>query len=196
MPTWREIGLVYGGAHIGRGISKALDQMDAALGATGKKALERPSFWATVAVSVGVPIVAALAERRVRGAAARALLMAGVAAAAAVSTKIWDYIEELLLGVAAPAVVPPRVPTAPPKPPAPPRAPPTPPPPAPPAPKPKVPAKYEVAPAAEEVAAPAPAEEVAPAAEVAAPAAPAPPAEEVAAAEVAAPTEEVTAEVF
>jgi len=120
MPTWREIGLVYGGAHIGRGISKALDQMDAALGATGKKALERPSFWATVAVSVGVPIVAALAERRVRGAAARALLMAGVAAAAAVSTKIWDYIEELLLatagGVAAARYVPAQYFVAPPAP--------------------------------------------------------------------------------
>jgi len=96
MPTWREIGLVYGGAHIGKGVSKAIDMMDPALGATNKKVWERPSFWTTLAISIGVPALAAFAERRVRSGTAKALLVAGAVAAAAVSTKIWDYVEEAM----------------------------------------------------------------------------------------------------
>jgi hypothetical protein len=96
MPTWREIGLVYGGAHIGKGVSKAIDMIDPALGATNKKVWERPSFWTTLAISVGVPVLAAFAEKRVRSRTAKALLAAGAVAAAAVSTKIWDYVEEAM----------------------------------------------------------------------------------------------------
>jgi len=96
MPTWREIGLVYGGAHIGKGVSKAIDMIDPALNATNKKVWERPSFWTTLAISIGVPVFAALAEKSVRSWTAKALLAAGVVAAAAVSTKIWDYVEEAM----------------------------------------------------------------------------------------------------
>jgi hypothetical protein len=96
MPTWREIGLVYGGAHIGKAASKAIDMIDPALNAANKKVWERPSFWTTLAISVGVPVFAAFAEKRVRSPTARALLAAGVVAVAAISTKIWDYIEEAL----------------------------------------------------------------------------------------------------
>jgi len=105
MPTWREIGLVYGGAHIGKGVSKAIDMIDPALKATNKKVWERPSFWTTLAISIGVPVLATFAEKRVRSRTAKALLVAGAVAAAAVSTKIWDYVEEAMATAGAGATV-------------------------------------------------------------------------------------------
>jgi hypothetical protein len=109
--TWRDVGVNYGGQHIGKGIARALLEVDKALGKAGAPLTQRPSVWLTVAGTVGLP--AAAIFLKLRDPWDKLAILAG----GFLSTGLWDIVEEAMVaagGAAGAAYVPARyVPPAP-----------------------------------------------------------------------------------
>jgi hypothetical protein len=109
--TWREVGVNYGGQHIGKGIARALLEVDKALGKAGAPLMQRPSVWVTVVGTFALPAAAIFAK--LRDPWDKLAVLAG----GFLSTGLWDIIEEAMVaagGGAGAAYVPARyVPPAP-----------------------------------------------------------------------------------
>jgi hypothetical protein len=108
--TWREVGVNYGGQHIGKGIARALLEVDKALGKAGAPLMERPSVWVTVVGTFAFPAAAMFLKLKDPW-DKLAILTGGF-----LSTGLWDIIEEAMVaaGGAGAAYVPARyVPPAP-----------------------------------------------------------------------------------
>jgi len=116
--TWREVGFNYGGQHIGKGVSRALREVDKILGKEAAAIHERPSTWITVIGTFALPAAAVLGKLKDPW-DKLAILTGGF-----LSTGLWDIIEEAMVtagggGAAAaytptayvPATVPPATPT-------------------------------------------------------------------------------------
>jgi hypothetical protein len=87
----RDIARYYGLDHIGKGILKLADYADSIWGA-GKPIYMRPSFWTVVGVSGVLPIIAN--KMKWSWSSREIVYMLG----GFVSTKVWDWIEEVAGG--------------------------------------------------------------------------------------------------
>jgi hypothetical protein len=90
MTSWREIGVIYGGQHIGKGISRGLKELDRYMGKEAAAVQERPSTWVVVAGAVGLPLLAVYAKLKDPW-DKLAILTGGF-----LSTNLWDIIEEAM----------------------------------------------------------------------------------------------------
>jgi len=88
--TWREVGVNYGGQHIGKGRSRALREVDRILGKEAAAIHERPSTWITVAGTFAFPAIAIFAKLKDPW-DKLAILTGGF-----LSTGLWDIIEEAM----------------------------------------------------------------------------------------------------
>jgi hypothetical protein len=105
MASWREIGVIYGGQHIGKGISRGLKELDRYMGKEAAAVQERPSTWVVVAGAVGLPLLAVYAKLKDPW-DKLAILTGGF-----LSTNLWDIVEEAMVaagGAAGAAYVPAR----------------------------------------------------------------------------------------
>ena len=105
MTSWREIGVIYGGQHIGKGISRGLKELDRYMGKEAAAVQERPSTWVVVAGAVGLPLLAVYAKLKDPW-DKLAILTGGF-----LSTNLWDIVEEAMVaagGAAGAAYVPAR----------------------------------------------------------------------------------------
>lgn len=105
MATWRDVGRLYGGQHIGKGILRAFREIDRAMGREAAAVHERPSTWITIVGSVLLPSIAVLGKLRKPWDEVLALI------GGYISTALWDIAEEAMMGagggatmVAAPAI--------------------------------------------------------------------------------------------
>ncbi|MEM1522304.1 MAG: hypothetical protein QXU69_04720 [Thermofilaceae archaeon] len=105
MATWRDVGRLYGGQHIGKGILRALREVDRAVGREAAAVHERPSTWITIVGSILLPSVAVLGKLRKPWDEVLAIV------GGYISTALWDIAEEAMMGagggatiVAAPAI--------------------------------------------------------------------------------------------
>jgi hypothetical protein len=89
--TWREVGVNYGGQHIGKGISRALREVDKYLRKEAAPIQERPSTWITVLGTFALPAAAVLGKLRDPW-DKLAVLTGGF-----ISTGLWDIIEEAMV---------------------------------------------------------------------------------------------------
>jgi len=90
MVTWKDVGIVYGGQHIAKGLERGFVEIDRA---TGREALaphERPSTWLNIGLGIGLPLLAVLVK--VRDPWGLVLVSMG----GHMTTKVWDYAEEYL----------------------------------------------------------------------------------------------------
>jgi hypothetical protein len=90
MPTWREVGLIYGGSHIAKGLERAFVEVDKRLGKAASPVQERPSTWLNVGLGLALPVVSA--ALKVKEPLVTLLALVG----AHMSTKVWDYLEEYM----------------------------------------------------------------------------------------------------
>lgn len=90
--TWKEVGVNYGGQHIGKGISRALRELDRLLGKETAAIFERPSIWITIIGAFGLPAAAVYAKLKDPW-DKLAILTGGF-----LSTGFWDVIEEVVAG--------------------------------------------------------------------------------------------------
>jgi hypothetical protein len=94
MPTtWREVGVIYGGQHIAKGLERGFVEVDRYMNRSASPVQERPSTWLNMGLGVGLPLVAMYGKVR-SPYNALMVLMGGH-----FSTKLWDYGEEVLTGV-------------------------------------------------------------------------------------------------
>ena len=95
MATWRDVGVNYGGQHIGKGISRLIKEVDKYMGKEAAPVQERPSTWIIAIGSIGLP--AAAIFLRLRDPWDKLAILAG----GYLSTGLWDIIEEAMasLGV-------------------------------------------------------------------------------------------------
>jgi hypothetical protein len=101
--TWREVGVNYGGQHIGKGIARALLEVDKALGKAGAPLMQRPSVWVTVVGTFAFPAAAMFLKLKDPW-DKLAILTGGF-----LSTGLWDIVEEAMVaagGAAGAAYVP------------------------------------------------------------------------------------------
>jgi hypothetical protein len=89
--TWVDIGSIYGGAWIGKAVTRLAVEADARIGAT--EPLKSVSFWTTVGSTVGVPLV----EFFLRKGRLDVLDMALITFGGHISTNLLDYIEKYLI---------------------------------------------------------------------------------------------------
>jgi hypothetical protein len=90
MATWRDVGVNYGGQHIGKAVSRGLKALDGYLGKAGAPVEKRPSTWITIVGAVGLP--AAVVLLKVRDPWDKlAILLGGF-----LSTNLWDIAEEAM----------------------------------------------------------------------------------------------------
>jgi len=104
---WREVGVIVGGQHIFKGIERAVEEIDVAMGKAAAPVFERPSTWIN---TVG-GLLAVLFPRFVRMPDVLDMLL--TVGGGHMTTKLWDYIEEYMAAAAAaaaPAYIPPSVP--------------------------------------------------------------------------------------
>lgn len=92
MVTWGEIGVIYGGQHIAKGLERAFDEVDKALGKEGETTFRRPSTLLNLGLGVFLPVIAIYG--RVRDPLATLLVVIG----GHMSTKVWEYVEEAMVG--------------------------------------------------------------------------------------------------
>jgi len=88
MVNWKDVGIVYGGQHIAKGIERGFVEIDRA---TGREALaphSRPSTWLNIGLGIGLPLLAVMA--RVKAPWDLVLVSMG----GHMTTKVWDYAEE------------------------------------------------------------------------------------------------------
>jgi hypothetical protein len=95
--TWKDVGVNYGGQHIGKGISRALREVDKYLGKAAAPIQERPSTWITVVGTFALPAAAILGKLKDPW-DKLAILTGGF-----ISTGLWDIAEEAM-ATPAPAV--------------------------------------------------------------------------------------------
>ncbi len=91
MATWRDVGVNYGGQHIGKGVSRALREVDKILGKEAAAIHERPSTWITVIGTFALPAAAIFLKLRDPW-DKLAILTGGY-----LSTGLWDIIEEAMV---------------------------------------------------------------------------------------------------
>lgn len=90
MATWKDVGFNYGGQHIGKGVSRALREVDRILGKEAAAIQERPSTWITVIGTFAFPAAAILLKLRDPW-DKLAILTGGY-----LSTGLWDIVEEAI----------------------------------------------------------------------------------------------------
>jgi hypothetical protein len=88
---WRDIGINYGGQHIGKGISRALKEVDKAVGKEAAAIQERPSTWITVIGTFAFP--AAAMFLKLKDPWDKLFILIG----GYISTGLWDIIEEAMV---------------------------------------------------------------------------------------------------
>ena len=88
MATLRDVGVSYGGQHIGKGLNKLLTEIDKIAKKATAPVFERPSTWITIAAAAGLPIAAILLKLRDPW-DKLAILVGGF-----ISTNLWNIIEE------------------------------------------------------------------------------------------------------
>jgi len=93
MVSYKDTGIVYVGAHVGKAIGRAALELDKQMGAVGKAPHERPSTWVNIAGAVAAPVL--LYMGKVPSPWDMAVLVMG----AEMSTKIQDYVEEYMGGM-------------------------------------------------------------------------------------------------
>jgi hypothetical protein len=104
MATWREVGVDYGGQHIGKGIARLLQEVDKYAKKDTAPIQEKPSTWITIVASVGLPAAAVLLK--LKDPWDKLLILTG----GFISTGLWDIAEELSAtsaGTTAPPTQPP-----------------------------------------------------------------------------------------
>jgi hypothetical protein len=89
--TWRDVGVNYGGQHIGKGITRLLKEVDRMTGKTAAAIQERPSTWITVIGTFAFPAAAIFLKLKDPW-DKLAILTGGY-----ISTGIWDIIEEAMV---------------------------------------------------------------------------------------------------
>jgi hypothetical protein len=89
--TWRDVGVNYGGQHIGKGITRALKEVDKALGKEAAAIQERPSTWITVIGTFTFP--AAAIFLKLKDPWDKLFILIG----GYISTGLWDIIEEAMI---------------------------------------------------------------------------------------------------
>jgi hypothetical protein len=105
--TWKDVGVNYGGQHIGKGITRLLKEVDKYAGKAAAPIGERPSTWMTVIGTFAFPVAAVLGKLKDPW-DKLAILIGGF-----LSTGLWDIIEEAMVsagGAAGAAYVPAYVP--------------------------------------------------------------------------------------
>jgi len=101
--TWRDVGVNYGGQHIGKGIARLLKEVDKYAGKAAAPIEQRPSTWITVIGTFAFPVAAVLGKLKDPW-DKLAILIGGF-----ISTGLWDIIEEAMVaagGSAGAAYVP------------------------------------------------------------------------------------------
>ena len=89
MATWREVGVNYGGQHIGKGIARLLQEVDKYAKKDTAPIQEKPSTWITIAASIGLPAAAVLLK--LKDPWDKLLILTG----GFISTGLWDIAEKL-----------------------------------------------------------------------------------------------------
>jgi hypothetical protein len=90
MATWREVGVNYGGQHIGKGISLLIKEVDKYAGKASAPIEQRPSTWITVIGAIGLPAAAIFLKLKDPW-DKLAILTGGF-----ISTALWDIAEEAM----------------------------------------------------------------------------------------------------
>jgi hypothetical protein len=85
---WKEVGVVYGGLHIAKGITVGLKELDKYLGKQAEPVERRPSTWLVVGLSMGLPLAAYYLKL------SEPWDMLMVLIGGYISTALWDIIEE------------------------------------------------------------------------------------------------------
>jgi hypothetical protein len=101
--TWREVGVNYGGEHIGKGITRLLKEVDKYAGREAAPIEQRPSTWITIIGTFAFPAAAIFGKLKDPW-DKLAILTGGF-----ISTGLWDIIEEAMVaagGAAGAAYVP------------------------------------------------------------------------------------------
>jgi hypothetical protein len=88
--TWREVGVNYGGEHIGKGITRLLKEVDKYAGKGAAPIEQRPSTWITVIGTFALPAAAIFGKLKDPW-DKLAILTGGF-----ISTGLWDIIEEAM----------------------------------------------------------------------------------------------------
>jgi len=94
MTTWKEVGVVYGGQHIAKGLERGFVEIDKYMKKEAALVQERPSTWLNVGLGIGLPLVAVFGK--VKSPYDMLLVLMG----GHFSTKLWDYAEEAALAMA------------------------------------------------------------------------------------------------
>jgi hypothetical protein len=94
MTTWKEVGIIYGGQHIAKGLERGFVEIDRYMEREAAAVQERPSTWLNVGLGVALPFIAVIG--RVKSPYDMLLALMG----GHFSTKIWDYVEEASLAMA------------------------------------------------------------------------------------------------
>jgi hypothetical protein len=89
MATWREVGVNYGGQHIGKGIARLLQEVDKYAKKETAPIQKKPSTWITIAASIGLPAAAVLLK--LKDPWDKLLILTG----GFISTGLWDIAEKL-----------------------------------------------------------------------------------------------------
>jgi hypothetical protein len=101
--TWRDVGVDYGGEHIGNGIARLLKEVDKYAGKGAAPIEQRPSTWITIIGTFALPAAAIFGKLKDPW-DKLAILTGGF-----ISTGLWDIIEEAMVaagGAAGAAYVP------------------------------------------------------------------------------------------
>lgn len=101
MVTYREVGIIYGGQHIGKGLTRGFVEIDKAMEREALKPHLRPSTWLNLGLGVGLPLISVFAK--LRDPWDDLLVLAG----GFTSTKVWDYAEEYVAASPSPGGTPP-----------------------------------------------------------------------------------------
>jgi hypothetical protein len=89
MATWRDVLVIYGGLHVGKGVLRLLKEVDNRMGWAANPPSRRLTTWVAVGAGVAAPFVAM--NRRIRSPwDTFALLVGGY-----LSTYVWDVAEEV-----------------------------------------------------------------------------------------------------
>ncbi|MEM2292755.1 MAG: hypothetical protein QXX41_05720 [Nitrososphaerota archaeon] len=107
MATLRDVGVSYGGQHIGKGLSKLLTEIDKIANKATAPVFERPSTWITIAAAAGLPAAAIFFKLRDPW-DKLAILVGGF-----ISTNLWNIIEEAAAATPTVTFVPTEVSPAP-----------------------------------------------------------------------------------
>lgn len=95
MATWKEVALIYGPEHIGKGVQRLLPELDSMLGFGAKPLLEKISTWIVIVATFLGPILA------VKWSKLRSpwdLIVVGITGF--LSTGLWDILEALFVPAA------------------------------------------------------------------------------------------------